>query len=131
MTVAPLPVAPRPCPGEALSSWVRRIAARYGLEPHDLIRHILGQGAQMLGRVERLDNRADPELEHTLAEAASIDIARIQSQRIVSDDGAAWTWHRARPAWCNAFATICEATVKPTSARVGVWVAACSALRTG
>lgn len=100
MTVAPLPVAPRPRPGEALSSWVRRIAACYGLEPHDLIRHILGHRAQMLGRVERLDNRADPELEHGLAEAASIDIARIQSQRIVSDDGAAWTWHRTRPAWC-------------------------------
>ena len=100
MTIARLPLAPRPLPGEAPSSWVRRIAARYDLEPNDLVRYLLGSGFPALGRVQRLDTRADPELEGALAEAASIDITRIVRQRVVSNDGTAWSWHRTRPAWC-------------------------------
>ena len=100
MRAAPLPLAPRPHADEALSSWVRRIAARYDLGSDNLVRHVLGQRSLALGRVERLDSRADPELEGALARAARIDVARIQSLRIVKDDDVAWCWHRIRPAWC-------------------------------
>ncbi len=100
MRAAPLPLAPRPRPGEALSSWVRRIAARYDLGPDNLVRHLLGQRSLVYGRAERLDSRADPDLEGALARAARIDLARIQGLRIVNNDDIAWCWHRGRPAWC-------------------------------
>ena len=100
MRAAPLPLAPRPHADEALSSWVRRIAARYDLGPDNLVRHVLGRRSLALGRVERLDSRVDPELEGALVRAAGIDLARIQGLRIVKDDGVAWCWHRVRPAWC-------------------------------
>jgi Bacterial TniB protein len=42
MTSPPLPLAPRPHPGEAVSSWVRRVAARYDILGEDLVSHVLG-----------------------------------------------------------------------------------------
>ena len=41
VTLQPLPLAPRPYAGEALSSWVRRIAARYDVAGDNLLTHVL------------------------------------------------------------------------------------------
>ena len=44
MVPARLPVAPRPFRDELLSSWVARVAARYGSEPLELMVYQAGQG---------------------------------------------------------------------------------------
>ena len=97
-----LPLAPRPYPDEALSSWVKRIASRYDFGGDDLVRHVLGHGSFSLVRLGRLDACTDPELETALADAGQIDLRRVRDLRIVCGDGAAWPWHRVRSAWCPA-----------------------------
>jgi len=101
VTPAPLPLAPRPNPGEAITSWVGRIAARYDIMAHDLVRHVLGRRSVSMDRVERLDYQADQELEAALAAAARVSPARVKALRIVCDDGSACCWHRTWPAWCR------------------------------
>ena len=39
-----LPVAPRPFSDELLSSWMARVATRFGLEVPDLTEYLAGQG---------------------------------------------------------------------------------------
>ena len=95
-------MAPRPYPGEAISSWVHRIAARYDIGADDLVRHMLGWRSFSFGRAERLDHRADAQLEDALAMATRVDAATIKRLRIVRHDGSATSWHRATPAWCPA-----------------------------
>jgi hypothetical protein len=95
-----LPMAPRPYPGEAISSWVHRIAARYDIGADDFVRHMLGWRSFSFGRAERLDHRADAQLEDALAMA--VDAATVKRLRIVRDDGSATSWHRTTPAWCPA-----------------------------
>jgi hypothetical protein len=48
-----LPVAPRPFVDELLSSWLARVAARYGAEPLELMVYLAGQGGgtQARGRL--------------------------------------------------------------------------------
>jgi hypothetical protein len=102
LTPPPPPLAPRPYPGEALSSWVRRIAARYSIFADDLVTYVLGWRSGSGGWVERLDHRADPVLEAALAAAARVDSATIKALRVVCKDGSASCWHRIWPAWCPA-----------------------------
>ena len=97
---APLPLAPRPYAGEAISSWVKRVAARYDIAAHHLVSHLLDGYQVSVGRAERLDHRADATLEMALGKATRFDLARIESLRIAGDDGSASCWHRMCPAWC-------------------------------
>ncbi len=101
MRVAPLPLAPRPYEGESISSWVRRMGARYDITADDLVRCILGWHFVAVSRAERLDHWADAQLEDALAVAARIDRARISNLRVVCDDGSASCWHRQGSAWCT------------------------------
>jgi len=96
----PLPLAPRPYAGEAISSWVKRVAARYDIAAHHLVSHLLDGYQVSVGRTERLDHRADATLEVALGKATRFDLARIKSLRIAGDDGSASCWHRMCPAWC-------------------------------
>ena len=98
----PLSIAPRPNRGEAITSWVSRTAARYDLTAMEFVRYVLGHRLISPGRLERIDYKADEELETALAAAASLSPARVRALRIVSDDGAAGCWHRMRRAWCRA-----------------------------
>jgi TniQ len=100
MRCRPLPVAPRPYPGEAISSWVCRIAARYDLGADDLVAHILGYHPFGFGSTERLDYRTDALLENALAAATRVEAATIKRLRVVCEDGRAAGWHRTSPAWC-------------------------------
>jgi hypothetical protein len=99
---APLPLAPRPYAGEAPSSWVKRVAARYDIAAHHLVSHLLDGYRVSVGRTERLDHRADVTLEVALGKAKRFDLKRIESLRIAGDDGSASCWHRMCPAWCPA-----------------------------
>ncbi len=100
MTVAPLPLAPRPHPGEAISSWMERVAARYDLTADHLASHVLARRSIGIHRVEHLDHRGDAELELALATATQMTPDRIRALRIAGDDGSASCWHRLTLAWC-------------------------------
>jgi hypothetical protein len=103
MTVTRLmPVAPRPLPGEAVLSWVRRVGARYDLTASELIDLLRpGAGSVFVSRVGGLTWQADAELDALLASAARLDVARIRELRTVRVDGQEPTaWHRYSLAWC-------------------------------
>jgi hypothetical protein len=67
---APLPMAPRPYAKEAISSWVKRVAARYDIAAHHLVSHLLHGHQVSVGRTERLDHCADAALEVALGKAS-------------------------------------------------------------
>lgn len=97
----PLPLAPRPMPGEAVLSWVRRLAARYDLEPAALVADLRGGEGVPAWRLSSLDWRADAELEHLLAQAARLDACRIAALRAITQDlPEPAAWHRRSLAWC-------------------------------
>lgn len=100
MTVALLPLVPRPHDGEALSSWIGRIGARYDIAADDLLAHVTGWRRSTVGAADRLDHHEDPELEAALAQAASVARGTIGKLRIAGDDGSASCWHRTAVVWC-------------------------------
>ncbi len=103
-TREPLPLAPRPLPGEAISSWAARTAARYDLSATDLAARLPGSRAGGAGHwnMRWLDYRADPGLEAALAAGAQVAPERLQALRVVLGDGSTSCWHRAGVAWCPA-----------------------------
>ena len=100
MISAPLPIAPRPHPGEAVSSWVRRIGARYDILADNLVEHVLDRPGRAVGVASTLDFRAAPDVEAALANATRISPAAISNLRIAGDDGRNSCWHRWALAWC-------------------------------
>ncbi|MBW4092375.1 MAG: hypothetical protein HIU82_14900 [Proteobacteria bacterium] len=100
MTLRSLPLAPRPYAGEALSSWVRRIAARYDIRADDLLTHVLDWRRSTVGAASRLDYQADPELEAALAAAARVAPATISHLRAAGGVGSSACWQRTIVAWC-------------------------------
>ena len=57
------PLHPAPREGEALSSWLQRVAARYQMDLYDLLEHDLGHG-----RVDDLDTAPPPALRGFIAQ---------------------------------------------------------------
>jgi hypothetical protein len=97
-----MPVAPRPLPGEAVLSWVRRVGARYDLTASELIGLLrTGAGSVFVSRIACLNWQADAELDTLLASAARLEAAGIRGLRTVRVDGQEPTaWHRYSLAWC-------------------------------
>ena len=62
MVSARLPVAPRPFMDELLSSWMARVAARYGSEALELVVYLAGQGGRNAGARQVDDVAPDMEL---------------------------------------------------------------------
>lgn len=102
MTPRPLPLAPRPYPGEALSSWAGRVAARYDLTADKMVRCMADDRSLGHGHTRWLDYRADPGLEAFWAAVARICPAELRALRIVPGDGSTSCWHRTGSAWCPA-----------------------------
>jgi hypothetical protein len=100
VTSAPLPLAPRPHSGEAVSSWISRIGARYDIVADALVEHVLDRPSCAVGAASKLNYQAAPELEAALAKAARIAPAAISMLRIAGDDGSNSCWHRPGFAWC-------------------------------
>ena len=80
-----LPVSPRPLAGEALSSWVARVAARYDLGASTFLRQVLrddgvdpdtGQARQQM---RWLDALPWPAAEMALAQATRLDRMAIRA----------------------------------------------------
>ncbi len=103
MTQGPIPVGPRPLPGEAIRSWVSRTGARYGLTTSELLAQLRGGVGVEHSRLWALDWQEDVELEALLARVNRLDAGRIRGLRALADD---WPdpadWHRWTLAWCPA-----------------------------
>jgi hypothetical protein len=100
VTLQPLPLAPRPFAGEAVSSWVRRIAARYDIGADNLLTHVLDWRRSTVGAASRLDYQADPALEAVLETAPRVAPATISQLRVAGEDGSSSRWQRTTVAWC-------------------------------
>ncbi|WP_376093965.1 TniQ family protein [Roseomonas sp. CCTCC AB2023176] len=88
-------------PGEALSSWVTRLGARYGLSANELLAG-LNVPPPPRGRLgPGLDAPPWPALDVTLAEATGREPAEVAALRPVADPAFAG-WLRGRLAWCEA-----------------------------
>jgi len=73
-----LPVAPRPFSDELLSSWVARVAARYGLEVPELVSYLIGRGNSLPALRQINDITPDPELLKIWSRGCRIDPARLE-----------------------------------------------------
>lgn len=78
------PVAPRPFRDELLSSWVARVAARYGAEPLELMVYLAGQGGGDAGAQQVDDVAPDMELLRLWAKACRIDPERLRRRSLAS-----------------------------------------------
>ncbi len=100
---ASLPLAPRPLPGEAVLSWVRRVAARYELDAPGLIAAISPAGMTVHpSRIAALDRTGEGGLDQVLAAATRLDGERIGTMRPVAEGTLQPALlYRLRPAWCS------------------------------
>lgn len=78
------PVAPRPFRAELLSSWMTRVAARYGSEPLELMVYLAGQGGKDAGARQVDDVVPDMELLRLWAKACRIDPERLRRSSLAS-----------------------------------------------
>ncbi len=84
MVSARLPVAPRPYQDELLSSWMARVAARYGAEPLELMVYLAGQGGRDAGARQVDDVAPDMRLLRLWAKACRIDPERLHRRSLTS-----------------------------------------------
>ncbi len=96
-----LPLAPPLLPDEALSSWLGRIAARYDLDAHALVRHLVTDAADATTMVQCFDYQTIPPLEAALAAASGQPVASFAGHRLNGPIGHSTTmWPRTKLAWC-------------------------------
>jgi hypothetical protein len=78
------PLHPPPAPGEALTSWLDRLAALYGMPASPLLRHHLGDASALLDRPEAGDLDFDPpaEILRALAGRTGTDLGVVQMTTI-------------------------------------------------
>jgi len=74
------PLHPPPSAGEALSSWVARLAALYGMTPGYLLRHSLGEASALLDdpRADDLDFDPPAGILQALAERTGADLGVVR-----------------------------------------------------
>tara|TARA_Y100001951_G_scaffold105114_1_gene119973 strand:+ start:2741 stop:3808 length:1068 start_codon:yes stop_codon:yes gene_type:complete len=73
-----LPVAPRPFRDELLSSWMARVATRYGLEVPELVSYLVGQGNSLPALRQIDDATPDQEQLKIWSRGCRIDPARLE-----------------------------------------------------
>lgn len=84
MVPAKLPVAPRPFMDELLSSWMARVAARYGSEPLELMVYLAEQVGRDAGARQVDDVAPDIELLRLWAKACRMDPERLRRSSMAS-----------------------------------------------
>lgn len=93
-----LPVAPRPFRDELLSSWMARVATRYGLETPALTTWLAGQGRGAQPSCQIDDIAADPGLLRHWARACRVDPGRLSRLSLASGNpNRRSTWILERP----------------------------------
>lgn len=76
--VTRLPVAPRPYSDELLSSWLARVACRYGLSAQELVGDFANDGESQLSPLSIDDWAPAPAQTRAWAQACGIDPARLE-----------------------------------------------------
>lgn len=95
------PLAPPLLPGESISSWIARIAARYDLSAADLISALLPNEQRSGDMNRRIDYEAVPPLETALIAAAGKPESGFEGQRLPGiEANPKAAWRRKHPAWC-------------------------------
>ena len=84
MVPARLPVAPRPFRDELVTSWMARVAARYGAEPFELMVFLAGQAGRYAGARQIDDVVPDMGLLRLWAKACRIDPERLRRRSLAS-----------------------------------------------
>ena len=100
-----LPVAPRPFRNELLSSWMARVAARYGLEAPAMTAWLEGQGRGIRSPRQLDDLAPDPDLVRLWARACRVDqerLARLSLALRLPDRSPAWILERPGVPVCLA-----------------------------
>lgn len=100
------PVAPRPFRDELLSSWMTRVAARYGSEPLPLMVNLAGQGGGRASSRQVDDAAPDMRLLGSWAKACRIDPERLRHRSLASrypDRSRDWFLNEAVPACLACF----------------------------
>ena len=100
-----LPVAPRPFRNELLSSWMVRVAARYGLEVPEMTTWLAGQATGMQSHRLIDDIAPDPDLLWLWARACRIDPARLTRLSLAfryPNRAHVWTLDRSKAPVCLA-----------------------------
>lgn len=84
MSLRRWPLHPAPLPGEALTSWLNRIAGAYGLTVADLVGHNLGPASLVaeLAGVEVLDRQAPPGVIGALHDRTGVGVQRIREKTV-------------------------------------------------
>lgn len=75
-----LPLHPRPLPHEALSSWIGRLAAAYGLQPNSFLRSAFG--ADPSPSAAELDSIRRPDLVVALAERTGVPHSQLRAMTL-------------------------------------------------
>jgi hypothetical protein len=99
-----LPVAPRPFPNEAPSSWLARVAARYDLSTDAFVLSLLGDPESGLedASFAWFDHCSWPAAEAALEKA--MRLPRLAIRRLRGLEGNQQPWPRVRLLpWCQAF----------------------------
>lgn len=101
-----LPVSPRPVPGEALSSWVARVGARYGITSHRFMASLLPDAGWDKHRTDYvLDHRPlPPGTVEALTIATGVPAETVAVLRLPAPEaGPGHSWpRRFGPVWCRA-----------------------------
>ena len=97
----PLPLAPRPLPGEGGLSWIKRVAARYDLSAPEFLAWVRGDRGVYAPCATWLDWEGDAGLDRSLAAATRLDVARIEALRVAGPGAPeAAGWARRLTTWC-------------------------------
>jgi hypothetical protein len=76
------PVHPEPGPGEALTSWLGRLAGLYRLSVEQLLTHNLGAASAQFDRGADLDYQVPTIIVHALAARTGVDVDRLRRMTI-------------------------------------------------
>jgi type II secretory pathway component PulM len=76
------PVHPEPAPGEALTSWLGRLARLYRLSVEQLLTHNLGAASAEFDRGADLDYQVPTIIVHALASRTGVTVSRLRPMTI-------------------------------------------------
>jgi len=96
------PLHPAPKEGEALSSWLHRVADRYQMDMRELLEHDFGHG-----QIDDLDNAPPIPLLIALAQRSGIEQDRLHCMSFAGWTRGCWTvlTTRFRPPWKPMFSS--------------------------
>lgn len=106
----PIPIYIEPMPGEALASWLCRLASKIGLPPLAFIRHAFGIDCRSDAQWWRRPSR---EQLATVAAGTGVTLERLAAMTLAD-----WSWHdwmNTRSGWTRSTPCIHPRSMPPTA----------------